>query len=173
MSNLNSGNHFQLHTLWLEHGHDLAGIVANQPNLRFLGIYSDSKPDWNVINELFRCQNAMPTIILLKCLTEPINLPLELFPASHYPGQVLQECREIERSIREYQKVYYYRGRTCYLTFNLMGLKEENMNLLVEVMEGIAICFPDLVFTSVEVRVDDIAMRACLPLLEKSSQLTH
>jgi hypothetical protein len=173
MSNSNSGKHFQLHTLWLEHGHDLAGIVTNQPNLRFLGIYSDSKPDWKKINKLFRSQNAMPTIILLKCLTEPITLPLEIFPASHRPGQVLQECREIERSIREFQKVYYYRGRSCYLTFNLLGLQEENLKLLVEVMEGIAVCFPDLAFTSVEIRVDNIAIRARLPLLENLTQLTH
>jgi hypothetical protein len=102
----------------------------------------------------------MPTIVLLKCFCATAN-QLEIFPASHRPGQVLQECREIGSSLREFPKAYCYQPeRECHLTFNLFGIREENMYLLAEVMEGIVVSFPDTPFTGVEISIDDIAIRA-------------
>lgn len=75
-----------------------------------------------------------------------------MFPASHRP-----ECQEIERSLREFPKSYLYPGHS---PLNLFRIDEENMNLLAEVMEGMAICFPDMDFTGVEISIDDITMQA-------------
>ncbi len=62
-----------------------------------------------------------------------------IFPASHRPSEVVRECQEIARSLIEFPK-RYFRRRECNVTFDLFGINKENINLLREVMEGMATC---------------------------------
>ena len=158
------GGHFQLRTLWLEHGHDIWGIIADQPNLRFLGIFYDDDADkyfWRKIRGLFRDASvSLPrtTLYMLKRCGRRI-LTLELFPSSHHPGEVLQECREFARSLKEFPQDYYLLQAKCRLALNLFGLAMENLNLLAEVMEGIATYFPVPIFMGVDIIMDDATMQ--------------
>ncbi len=110
------------------------------------------------MKELFKVQNRIPTIFLLRFFA-PSSPGLEIFPASYRPCQVLRECGEVARSLREFPKHYYHLGDRCHLTFNLFGITEENINLLAEVMEGIATSFRDMDFMAVEISIDDITIR--------------
>ncbi|KAF8341155.1 hypothetical protein F5887DRAFT_386130 [Amanita rubescens] len=110
------------------------------------------------MNELFKLKNRMPTIFILKFFA-PSSPGLEIFPASHRPGQVLQECGGVARSLREFPTYHYYLGDRCHLTFNLFGITGENIDLLAEVMEGIATCFRDMDFMAVEIITDDMTIR--------------
>lgn len=137
-------------------------MIADQPNLQFLGVYFDhtGKRFWKKMKELFKLQNRMPTICMLKFFSV-LSPGLEIFPASYRPGQVLRECREVAGSLREFPKYYYYVGEQCHLTFNLFGITEENIDLLAEVIEGIATSFRDMHFMAIEIITDDMAIRVC------------
>jgi len=156
------GGHFRLHTLWLDDAHDLKGIVTDQPNLRFLGVYYHytDKKFWRKIKGLFQTvpsPRRMPTICMLKCYSPWIPM-VKMFPASHRPGEVVQECQEIARSLMEFPK-RYFRRHECNIAFDLFGITKENINLLCEVMEGIATCIqsyspsPRIIF--LEFTIDD------------------
>jgi hypothetical protein len=62
---------------------------------------------------------------------------VEIFPASHRLGEVVPECQEIARSLMEFPE-NYFRRHECNITFDLFGITKRNINLLGEVMEGIA-----------------------------------
>jgi len=62
---------------------------------------------------------------------------IEIFPASHRLGEVVPECQEIARSLMEFP-ANYFRRHECNLTFDLFRITKGNINLLGEVMEGIA-----------------------------------
>ena len=110
------------------------------------------------MNELFKLQNRMPTIFMLKFFA-PSSPGLEIFPASHRPGQVLQECGGVARSLREFPTYHYQLGDRCHLTFNLFGITGENIDLFGEVMEWIATCFRDMDFMAIEIITYDITIR--------------
>ena len=66
------GGYFKLHTLYLEHRHDLEGIIADQPQLRLLGIYCVFGPlqmdFWTQIEQLYQSpfrQRTMPAVFVL------------------------------------------------------------------------------------------------------------
>ena len=169
--------HFRLHTLWLEYDHDLKGFVTDQPNLRFLGVYykTADKHFWRKIKGLFHTlpsPRTMPTICMLSCYSPWIPMVV-IFPTSHRPGQVVWECQEIIRSLMEFPE-RYFRRRECNITFDLFGITKENINLIGEVMEGIATCiqsynsFPSIRF--LEFRTDD-AMIKVRSLLSTFTQL--
>lgn len=151
------GGYFQLQTLWLEHGHDIGGIVADLPNLKFLGIFyvEINKRFWKKIKGLF--QNAsspltMPAIVLL----ERFRHTLEIFPSSHHLRQLLTECREIGISLGDYTKA------DCDLTIDLLGIQEESIS---EIMERIAVNFqvhcPSLSIRYLEFRIHDKTIQVC------------
>ncbi|KAF8346153.1 hypothetical protein F5887DRAFT_962889 [Amanita rubescens] len=132
------GGHFQLHTLWLGDAHDLEGILANQPNLRFLGVFYNSAEHLSARIKLLvqRASSSctIPTIVILNYFYSG----LQIFPSSHRPGQVFGECREITRSLYEFPKKFHVFG----LTFNfLWSSTGEDIGLFSEVMKGIATCF--------------------------------
>ena len=88
--------------------------------------------------------------------------PVEIFPASHRPGEVVRECQEIARSLIKFPESYFERGG-YHITFNLFGITKENINLLGEVMEGIATFIqsysPSSYIGSLEFRIDDTAVK--------------
>ena len=116
----------------------------------------------------------MPTICMLRCYS-PLIPMADIFPASHHPGEVVQECQEITRSLIEFPK-RYFPGRECNITFDLFGITKENINLIGEVMEGMATCiqsyssFPDIRF--LEFRTDDTTIRV-RSRLSSSTQLFY
>ncbi|KAF8341153.1 hypothetical protein F5887DRAFT_976970 [Amanita rubescens] len=160
---------FQLHTLWLDESHDLKGIVTNQPNLRLLGVYYGHRGDtdkhlWRQIKGLFQTvpsTRTMPTICMLNCYSPWVPM-VNIFPAYHRPGEVVREFQEIVRSLFEFPK-RYLRRRGCNITFDLFGIKKENINLLGDVMEGIATCIrsfsPSWSTTFLEFTIDDTMIK--------------
>jgi len=157
---------FQLHMLWLDEGHDLKGIVTDQPNLRFLGVFyaHTDKHFWREIKGLFHTvpsPRTMPTICMLNCYSPWVPM-VNIFPAYHRPGEVVREFQEIVRSLFEFPKLYF-RRRECNITFDLFGIKKENINLLGDVMEGIATCIqsyspsPSIIF--LEFTIDDTMIK--------------
>ena len=87
---------------------------------------------------------------------------VNIFPASHRPGEVVRECQEIARSLIEFPKLYF-RRHGCNITFDLFGIKKENINLLGDVMEGIATCIqsysPSPSITFLEFMIDDTMIK--------------
>jgi hypothetical protein len=172
-------DHLRLHTLWLEHGHDLKGIIADLPNLRFLGIYFNrtfnhtGKRFRRKIKELIQASSSphtTPTICMLQSPTlgwGPIMgcislTPMVILPASHRLGEAVQECQEIARSLIEFPK-RYLETRAYNITFDLFGITKEDINLLSEVMEGLATSIqsysPSPSIGFLEFRIDDITIK--------------
>ena len=167
--------HLQLRTVWLEHGHDLRGIIADLPNLRFLGIYFNhtNKQFWTKIKGLIQTTTSprtTPTICMLKCYTpgrimmsfDRLIPVVEIFPASHRPGEVALECREIARYLIEFPKGYFKRHHVS-ISFDLFGITNGNINVFIEVMEGMANCTQSysssLHITSLAFRIDDTTIK--------------
>ena len=104
---------------------------------------------------------------------------VEIFPASHRPGEVVLECREIARYLIEFPKGYFKRHHVS-ISFDLFGITNENINLLIEVMEGMANCTQSysssLHITSLAFRIDDTTMKvrsrlsSCAQLVQYSSR---
>ena len=130
------GGHFQLHTLWLGEAHDIKGIIANQPNLRFLGVFCifEERLLTTVKGLVQRASSCtIPTIVILN-----YGFPtLLIFPSSHRHGQVLGECREIARSISEFPPNFH----NFTLAFNFLWSTGEDIGLFIEVMKEMATCF--------------------------------
>ncbi|KAF8332435.1 hypothetical protein F5887DRAFT_996809 [Amanita rubescens] len=189
-------DHLRLHTLWLEHGHDLKGIIADLPNLRFLGIYFNctDKRFGRKIKELIQTTSSphtTPTICMLQSFTlgqaPAMSLfsrtPMVIFPASHRLGEAIQECQEIARSLIKFPKHYFKTG-VYNITFDLFGITKEDINLLCEVMEGLATSIqsygPSPFIGSLEFKIDDITIKPwlfpefvnALPLFEEVEDIS-
>ena len=163
------GGHFQLHMIWIDEAQDFRGIIANQPNLRFLGGFHNDQQLWGTIEGL--AQNAsctMPTIVMLNFLYPR----LDIYPSTHRPGQVRGECREIIRSLRKFtwDSLLGY-----HLTFNLWSI-EEDIGLFNEVMKEIAICLKTcshLIVECLEIQVHDLRKQVWSSCLSKVTRVYH
>ena len=135
------GGYSRLHTLCLDCSHDLEGIIADQPHLRFLGIHYDYSDTDLLMKIQALYQNAspsrtMPTVFTLHMLT---HVPMvDIWPSFHRPGEALQLCREIVLSLSK-SPMHCYVQRMI-LSFCLLGISEENIDLLSEAMDAAAAC---------------------------------
>ncbi|KAF8332433.1 hypothetical protein F5887DRAFT_1286676 [Amanita rubescens] len=171
-------DHLRLHTLWLAHGHDFKGFIAGLPNLRFLGIYFNrtDKRFRRKIKELVQTTlspHTTPTICMLRSFTlgrAPAmsclySTPMVIFPASHRLGEAVRECQEIVRFLNELPQSYF-ETHAYNITFDLFGITKEDIDLLCEVMEGLATSIqsysPSPCIGALEFRIDDITIKPWL-----------
>ena len=140
------GGYFKLHTLYLEYSQDLEGIITDQPQLRLLGIYSALQLEmnlWTKIERLYqspsRCR-TMPVVFVLGC--SAYFGRIHMLPSFHHPGEALQVCRETAASLNKWRNGLH--GNFGYeLSLSLIGISEENINLLGEVIGAMAACRSD------------------------------
>jgi hypothetical protein len=154
---------------------DLESIIANQPRLRLLGIYcgeDDETVFAERIKPLFESSSRrlrIPTIFALGrfCWDIRLNwtskcLRLTMLPLSHHPGEALQECRKILTLLSKYHKVHYVR----HVSFKLLGITEENISLLEEVMEAMVTCLQNYgkCCEYVNISMSDTTIQVSFPL---------
>ncbi|KAF8686922.1 hypothetical protein AX14_003756 [Amanita brunnescens Koide BX004] len=135
------GGYFKLHTLYLKHSHDLGGIIANQPQLRLLGIcffFDTFDTDlWMKIEQLYQGPSrhrTMPTVLLWDCLAD--GDLIYMLPSFHRPGEALQACQEIAASLNKWRKSFH----RSELSLSLIGISEENISLFGEVIRAVVAC---------------------------------
>jgi hypothetical protein len=135
------GGYFKLHTLYLEHSQDLEGIIADQPQLRLLGIcfFLDilDMDLWTKVQQLYQSpsrRRTMPMVLLRDCLAH--GGLIYMLPSFHRPGEALQACREIAASLNKWRKSFH----GYELSLSLIGISEENICLLGEVIGAMAAC---------------------------------
>ncbi|KAF8341145.1 hypothetical protein F5887DRAFT_385872 [Amanita rubescens] len=136
--------HFQLHTLCLSHYvHDLEGIILSQPNLRRFGVYYHFRLDATVCEKLDRVfqrllsHRGLVKLFLLhysKSKDESAAV-INMLPFLHRPGEALQACREAEK-LTEWPNDFH--EASGHSSLSLVGISEENINLLEELMEAMA-----------------------------------
>lgn len=69
---------------------------------------------------------------------------ITLIPSFYRPGKVLQSCQEILKSQRQWPTdSLKYWTRYCDLSLCLLGISNENIDLLSEMMEAILTCVED------------------------------
>lgn len=111
---------------------------------------------------------TIPTIVMLNYHFYPTLL---IFPSSHRPGQVLEECREITRSLSVFPKDFH----TLSLTFNFMCSTGENIGFFIEVMKGIVTClqtyYPHLKVDRLDIRIHDLTTQVRRCSLPKFTQV--
>ena len=82
----------------------------------------------------------MPTVFTLSGRFHPT---INTFPSFHGPGEALRVCREVALSLSDWSNGFL-RGKGKYhLSVNLLGISEENISLLGEMMEAMATCLQD------------------------------
>ena len=65
-----------------------------------------------------------------------------MFPSFHHPGEALRGCREVARSLSNWS--YGFFGKDKYhLSVSLLGISEENIGLLCEMIEAMVTCLQD------------------------------
>ena len=75
---------------------------------------------------------TMPTVFTLA-----YGPAVTMFPAFHHPGAAVQACREVGASLTSWHGFF---GQDRYhLSVSLLGISEENISLLSELMEAMAI----------------------------------
>ena len=135
------GGYFKLHTLYLDHSHDLEGIIADQPQLRLLGIcfFLDilDMDLWTKVEQLYQSPSRRRTVpmVLLRDSSAHGGL-IYMLPSFHRPGEALQACREIAASLNEWRKSFH----GYELSLSLIGISEEDIGLLGEVIGAMAAC---------------------------------
>ena len=135
------GGYFKLHTLYLEHSQDLEGIIADQPQLRLLGIcfFLDilDMDLWTKIEQLYQSpsrRRTMPMVLLQDCLDH--GGLIYMLPSFHRPEEALKACREITASLNKWRNSFHRHE----LSLSLIGISEENISLLGEVIGAMAAC---------------------------------
>jgi hypothetical protein len=135
------GGHFQLHTLYLEDFHDLAGIIADQAHLRLLGIHETShiKPPWAKVKGPYQRSRHRHGSLMIFVLDDwfndgPGSPRMTMFPVFHDP-EVHPEYPKIATSPRRVNKSY---GEGYELCFCLFGISEKNGSLLADMMKAMA-----------------------------------
>ena len=153
---MHRGSRLKLDTLFLAHTHDLEGIIVDQPHLQLLGIYYDSAPPsllTNFTTRLFQSmashRHTMPNIFMLDCSARYATL--DIFPSSHRPGKAHQVCRDIAISLRKCPRGYY-QHETYSLTFDFLGITEENISLFYEAAEAVAMYLNNCQYINVTIR---------------------
>lgn len=128
----------------MDYYYDLEEILASQPQLRFLGLYTydtDLQLVWKKLQELHQHKHRRHASSYPAIFTIDFGIygtrPITTFPAFHRPGEALQVLREISVHL-ESQSLYYEDGYD--LSFSLLGISEDNISLLCEAMEAMAIC---------------------------------
>jgi len=125
--------------------HDLEGIIVSQPNLRLFGVYYHFRLDATVCKKLDR--------VFQRLLSHRHTIGLKLFllhyskskdesaavinmlPFLHRPGEALQVCREAEK-LTEWPNDFH--EASGHSSLSLVGISEENISLLEELMEAMA-----------------------------------
>ena len=141
--------YFKLHTLYLEHSHDLEGIIADQPQLRLLGIYFAldilHMDLWTKIEQLYQSasrRRAMPVVFMLSHLPYYGPRQIHMLPSFHRPEEALQVCQEIAASLNKWRNGFD--GNIGYqLSLSLIGISEKDISLLDEVIRAMAACRRD------------------------------
>lgn len=128
--------YFQLHTLCLDCCHDLDEIVAHQPQLQFLGIRYDSCDApwvWQNVKRLYQSKlwqrRTSPRPVVF--IRDTTMYRITLFPAFYCPREVLPVFRASDM----YDNL---NGYYC-LSLSLLGISEDNTNLLNEAMDTICV----------------------------------
>ena len=135
------GGYFKLHTLYLEHSQDLEGIIADQPQLRLLGIcfFLDilDMDLWTKIEQLYQSPSRRRTVpmVLLRDSSAHGGL-IYMLPSFHRPEEALKACREITASLNKWRNSFHRHE----LSLSLIGISEENISLLGEVIGAMAAC---------------------------------
>ena len=131
------GDYFKLHTLYLRYNRYFKGIIASQPHLQVLGIISDSRIPKikELYQDLSHCRKIMPTVFALA-----YGPTITMSPAFHHPGEALRACREVATSLTNWHE---FSEDTYHLSVSLHGTSDENVSLLSELMEAMAICLQD------------------------------
>jgi hypothetical protein len=132
------GGYFKLHTLYLERSYDLEGIIAGQPQLRLLGIFSTFDVDTmdrnhrRRIERLYQSPSRRRMVFVLYCWST--WTPLHILPSFHRLGEALPVCQETAASPEGLPDEYD-------LSLCLLGTSEENINLFSEAV-GRMTAFP-------------------------------
>ena len=160
---------------------DLKGLIADQPRLRLLGLWSETDDDEVLAQrtkQLLEISSCRLTVFVLHGFTWDTHSytartyhKITLLPLSHRPGKALQECRNILTLISKYHKRQYVR----HLSFKLLGATEENISLLEEVMEAMATCLQDYgeCCEYVEISTCDTTMQVSFPLSRCLPKVYH
>ncbi|KAK2464596.1 hypothetical protein APHAL10511_003385 [Amanita phalloides] len=146
--------HFRLHTLYLDHSHDLEGIIASQPELRLLGIYHihfdrDALAKvkglyHNIISCRHLSATPTPTMFLLDGSWSNSQIyAVTMLPAFYQSGQVAKACGEIASSLGNEDPGHLYEENKSRLSISLIGISAENIGLVSETMEAMATRFPN------------------------------
>ena len=81
----------------------------------------------------------MPVVFTLADLFD--GPTITMFPAFHHPGDALRACREVATSLNNWHGCF---GQDKFhLSVSLLGISEENISLLSELMKAMAICLQD------------------------------
>ena len=140
------GGHFKLHTLYLEYSQDLEGIITDQPQLRLFGVHFSlhilDMNLWTKIEQLYQSSSRRRTmpVVFVGCL--PYYGPIHMLPSFHRPGEALQACRETAASLNKWCNGFD-RNSGYQLSLSLIGISEENVSLLGEMIEAMAACRRD------------------------------
>ena len=162
------GGYSKLHTLCLHHSNDLESIIAGQPLLRCLGVLYDF-PDETIcqikrVYQNLSCRHTMPPTFTLVFMQYDGPM-LGMWPSFHRPGEALQVCRDIEKS---FTKIWTMRSKPkiwrLIFSFCLLGISEENINLLSEAIEAAVVCFKNYCLNSIRIVVCDTTLQVRSPL---------
>ena len=127
------GGYFKLETLYLNfYWHDLEGVIAGQPQLRFLGLY-DYRLD-QIRNYHRRHTSSGPAIFILDFFTLSKITILPVFHRSVDAPQVFQQ-------ISVHPKIHNLGYEDGYdVSLSLFGISEDNINLFCEALEAMEMC---------------------------------
>jgi len=128
--------YFQLHILCLDYYHDLDEIVADQLQLQFLGIhhsYYNAPLVWDKVKRLLysdklHCRTSFRPVVFMRN-----GYQITLFPAFYLPEEALPVFRKISVPSMGDIAAYHVEYR---LSFSLLGISEDNINLLSEAICG-------------------------------------
>ncbi|KAF8341138.1 hypothetical protein F5887DRAFT_976896 [Amanita rubescens] len=148
ISKVIGGGYFKLETLYLNfYWHDLEGVIAGQPQLRFLGLYDSDYSEpliWREVKGLYQIKNCHcrhtssgPAIFILDFFTFNLTREITIFPVFHRSVDAPQVFQQI--SVHPKIHDLYYEDR-YYVSLSLFGISEDNINLFCEVLEAMEIC---------------------------------
>ncbi|KAF8341154.1 hypothetical protein F5887DRAFT_976978 [Amanita rubescens] len=147
ISRVIGGGYFKLETLYLDFcWHDLEGVIAGQPQLRFLGLYDsdfDLRLIWGGAKRLYQIKNychhpsSRPAIFALDFVTMSGTREITIFPVFHRSVDASQVLQQI--SIHPKIHDFYYEGGYD-VSLSLFGISENNIDLFCEVLEAMEIC---------------------------------
>jgi hypothetical protein len=94
---------------------------------------------WTKIEQLYQSpsrQRTMPVVFLRDHSTDVG--PISMLPSFHRPGDALRVCRETAASLNKWRNGFPSHGYE--LSLSLIGISEENISLLGEVIGAMAAC---------------------------------